>query len=421
MSKKKTTRQEFKPTKKTLSNLQKQKRKQKIVLFSGVATVTVALVFLVLGLVFQWYIPRVKPLGEVVIEVNETKIKMDYYIDAFRYQAQGQSTEILPYFFEPVTNYIVSAELLKQNAADLGYQITDAQVNDYLKDYDIKPNDAIKDYVRGFLLREELVENYFKPMLPESGEHRQVNAMFLESESQLQQMLARIENDETFSDLAAEYSLDSNTKNNKGDLGFKPEGVFAYEINNDILTEAVFSASPGTGSVYQENKSKNVGYWLIEIVDRRTEGDIDEAHVKIMLLGSEAEALQIRELLEGGGDFEDLAKEFCHIWEEETGSDLGWIVPGDVSDTFDAFVFGDSASAGSISEPIRDTGYSTSGGWWLFKILDIKETEISNSHADTLAEIELSAWMQEVESNPDNVIVKNMDDDKKSFVLSRLR
>ena len=50
-------------------------------------------------------------------------------------------------------------------------------------------------------------------------------AMFLESEAQANEVIARIEAGEDFGELAAELSLDDVTKEAEGDLGWCPLGV----------------------------------------------------------------------------------------------------------------------------------------------------------------------------------------------------
>jgi len=119
LSKKKQVKQEWKPTKKHLSHLKKQQRRQKFILFSGIGVICLAAVMVVLGLVLQWYIPQVKPLKDTVLEVNGTSFKMNYYIDAIKYQTRGYSEQMVQYFLDPVANNIINGELTRQYANDL--------------------------------------------------------------------------------------------------------------------------------------------------------------------------------------------------------------------------------------------------------------------------------------------------------------
>ena len=115
-------------------------------MFSGIGIVSAAVVLIILGLVFQWYMPRIKPLSEVVLEVNDTSFKMDYYLDSFRYQTQGQSEQIIQYFIDPVANTIVESELARQHANEEGYQVTRQEIDEALAEYEGEINDSVRDY-----------------------------------------------------------------------------------------------------------------------------------------------------------------------------------------------------------------------------------------------------------------------------------
>jgi len=417
LSKNKPTQQEYKPTKRHLSNLQKQKRRQKIILFSGIATVAAAMVFVILGLVFQWYIPKIKPMNEVVLEVNGTGYKMSYLVDSLRYQTQGQSEMIIPYFVDPVANSIIQAELARQYAGQLGYTVSNDEIDDALKEYTGKINPAIRDYVGNYLLQQKLMEEYFKAQLPANTEHREVYAVFLESESQADEVIERLENGELFETIAAELSLDYFTEENSGKLGFHPGGVIVELVGSQILENAVFESQTGFGKEYEENTNKNVGYWLIEILDRRVEKETDQARARVMLLSSQEEALEVKGLLEDGGDFDALAEKHSSMWDEDGGAELDWFVKGDISSAFDDYVFNSENPAGAVSQPIKDVEQTTKGGWWLFDVIRIENSAISDDDADILAYQALRDWLEEIGENPDNVVDNYLDQTRKDYAV----
>ncbi|MBN1369788.1 MAG: peptidylprolyl isomerase, partial [Dehalococcoidaceae bacterium] len=400
-----------------LSNLQKQKRRQKIILFSGIATVAAAAVFVILGLIFQWYIPKIKPLSEVVIEVNGTSYKMSYLVDSLKYQTQGQSEMIIPYFVDPVANSIIQAELTRQYADELGYTVSSAEIDDALKEYTGKINPAIRDYVRNYLLQQKLIDEYFKAQLPDSAEHREAYAMFLESESQADEVIERLENGELFETIATELSLDDFTEENSGKLGFHPGGIIVELAGSQILEDAVFENQTGYGKEYEENKNKNVGYWLIEILERRVEKETEQARARVMLLSSEEEAVEVKSLLAGGGDFDALAEEYSLMWDEDGGAELDWFAEGDISHAFDDYVFNSENTVGSVSQPVKDVEQTTKGGWWLFDITRIENSAISDDDADILAYRALRDWLEEIGDNPDNVVNNYLDQTRKDYAV----
>jgi len=417
LSKKKSTRQEYKPTRRHLSNLQKQKRRQRIILFSAIATVAAAVIFVVLGLYFQWYIPKVKPMSEVILEVNGTSYKMRYLVDSLEYQTQGQSENIIPYFVDPVANSIIRAELTRQYAEDLGYTVSDTEIEDALKNYTGDKNSAIRDYTRNVLLQQKLIEEYFKSQLPDNTEHREVYAIFLESEYQAEVIKERLEQGESFEAIAAELSLDDYTENNSGKLGFHPEGIIVELAGSQILEDAVFEGQTGLGTKYEEAKNKNVGYWLIEILERRVENETEQARARVMLLSSEAEALEVKALLDSGGDFDALAEEYSIMWDEDGGAELDWFTQGDISNAFDEYVFESENPSGVVSQPVKDVEQSTEGGWWLYDIKRIENSAISEDDADILAYQALRSWLEEIEDNPDNEVNNYLDQTKKDYAV----
>ncbi|MDD5604406.1 MAG: peptidylprolyl isomerase [Dehalococcoidales bacterium] len=420
MSKKKQDKQEWKPTKKHLSNLKKAQRRQKIILFSGISVICLSVVMVVLGLVLQWYIPKIKPLKDVVLEVNGTAFKMNYYIDAVKYQTSGYSSQLVPYFLDPVANNIINGELTRQYANELGYTVSDSEVDEYLEEQDIKPNAAIRDYTHTYLLQKKLIEEHFKTQLPAETELRDAFAIFLESQSQVIEVIARLDSGESFEDIAEELSLDDATKKISGALGKHPAGVIAYKYGSEVLEEAIFTANIGTHSIYDEDKNKAVGYWLIEVLERSEDSESPAANVRVMLLTSEEEAISIRERLVNGEDFDELAEEYSKIWDDESGSLIEEVVPEDISSAFDDYVFGDDLSMNEISQPIRDIEQSTKGGYWLYQVASIETGAISEEDADTLSYLDLEEWLKTIRDNSNNVINNHLDEEKKAFALEKI-
>lgn len=420
MSKRKQEKQEWKPTKKHLSNLKKQQRRQKIILFSGIGIICAAVVMVVLGMVFQWYIPKVKPLKETVLEVNGTSYKMNYFIDAVKYQTQGYTPQVIPYFIDPVANNIINGELTRQYAAELGYTISESEVDEYLEEREIMANPAIRDYVHTYLLQKKLMEEYFMSQLPAETELRTAYGMFLESQSQVENVMARLENGEDFKDIASELSLDSNTKDASGDLGKHPAGIFAYEFGSDLLEEAIFSAETGIHSLFDEEKGKQVAYWIIEVIERGEDEEYPAANVRVMLLSSEEEALSVRESLINGEDFDELAEEYSLVWDEDSGSLYEEVIPGDVSEAFDGYVFGEDQPVNEISQPIRDVEQSSKGGYWLYQVLSIETGAISEEDADSLVFLDLEDWIKTIRENEDNDINNYLDEENKQFAIEKI-
>jgi parvulin-like peptidyl-prolyl isomerase len=189
--------------------------------------------------------------------------------------------------------------------------------------------------------------------------------MLLESESQAAEFKGRIEAGEDFRTLAGELSLESLSKDNNGDLGWQPEGVLTMSLGISMVDEYAFIAEVGVLSqpVCDEQINKDVGYWIAKVLEKE-----EQARVLGMLLGSEEEAQRVRDRLEAGEDFGELAKEFS---QDEVS---GWWSPGQAGPAFDDFVFNPEIKLGTVSEPIFDDTFATERGYWLL-IKAVKKRE----------------------------------------------
>ena len=418
MSKKKIEKPKRYVTRRQRSYWEKQKRRQRIILFSGIFTVLAVVVLVITGLCTQWYLPEIKPLGKTAIEVNGTEFKMDYYIDSLKFQSGGQS-EFMQFFLDIVLENIEQNELIRQAALALGFSVGDDAIKQYIEDNQLPDNQAVRDLVETQFLREKLWDEYFDPQVSAETEQLHVMAMFLESQVQAQDIIARLEAGEDFAQLAGELSLDTLTKEEEGDLGWRPEGVLDRLLNTGVLDESAFSQTVGTlgQPIYDEDKTKSVGYWLIQVIERQE--DVAEARIKAMLLGSEEVAQDIIARLEAGEDFGELAVEFSLLNDAENNlGDLGWVVEGNLSPAAEEFIFGDS-ELNVTSQPIRDEEQATSGGYWLVKIVDGDVREVSDENRDLLVAGALAQWQSVVLDDPENVVVDYLDEELRDFAIRK--
>jgi parvulin-like peptidyl-prolyl isomerase len=406
-------------TKRQLSRWQQQKRRQRLILIAGIAIIVVVLGVLGVGVYNQWYLGEYKPQHEVLIEVNGVKFDMDYFIKMLKFYSAGASPSDLPRLADQVVKTIEQAELIREEAPKLGFSVSDAEVEAKLKSYNPPLSEDYRDLVRTQLLVSKLLDEYFDKQVPTYADQRHILAMFLESEGQANDVRARLEAGEDFSELASELSLDTTTKDQKGDLGWHPEGILTSTLGTSLVDEYAFSAEAGALSspIYDEAKTKPVGYWLIKVLERDTEGG--GAKVKIMLLGSEQEANEVRAKLEAGEDFAALAKEFSlHTQSKDNGGDFD-ISKGTMGEAIDDFVF--NSELGVLSQPIRDDKQSTTGGYWLVKVTEIDSNrQISDEDRNLLKNDAFTKWVDGLFNDPNNKITSYMDENKRLFAVSHV-
>ncbi len=442
--KKKVEKPQREFTRRQLSRWQQQKRRQRIIFGSAILIIVAVLAVVGVGVYSQWYVPKYKPLHETVIEVNGTKFDMDYYIKMleFYYYVQGMPAEYLIFIADEVVKDIEQNELIRQAATELGISVSDEEVDERLDSYDPpltkEYRDLVREPVRAGLLQERLFDEYFEEEVAMFAEQRHIMAMFLESESQVNEVIARLEAGEDFAELAAELSLDAVCKENEGDLGWRPQGVLVLPllIGSSVLEENAFNCEVGVLShpIYEETKTKMVGYWLIEVIERSEEaeeeeteaaaaeeGEVEEAQatVKVMLLASEQEANEVRARLEEGEDFATLAEEFSqHEASRENGGDFEVTSADMMSSAFSEFVFDPEVELETLSQPIRDDEVSTEGGYWLIEVVDIDDNrEIEEENRDLLKGDALSKWVEALWDDPDNNIVSYLDEEKKLWAI----
>ncbi len=417
MAKKKELHVAHPPTRRQLTHWQKQALRQRIIGVTGLVTIFSVIVVLVSGWYFKQYVPIDKPMGETVVEVNGHKFSMAYYVEALKYFAGGQ-TSYYSYITDIVEQNIEQIEIMKEACVKLGITVSDDEVNQKIKDNSLSVSQAVKDIVRGQLLKDKLLTDYFGSQVPASAEQRDVLAMFVESQSQLDDIKARVNIGVDFGQLATDNSLESTTTGNKGAMGYRPKGVFDYLLNTTGLDDAIFAQQVGNWGELQDNaKTKQVGYWLVKVTERKD--DNSQVHVSSMLLSSEQEAVGIKVKLDAGEDFTTLAQQYSQNWSDTSKDDLGWITP-DSTAVYKAFAFDTATTIGTISSFIKDTSQNTKGGYWLFKINDSAVKDISAEDKTTIINQAFNNWLTALQADTtNNKIINSLDEAKKAFAVNQ--
>ena len=435
--KKKAEKPRHAPTKRQLSHFKQHQRRQRFIFGSGILIIVAVLVIIGVGVYFGWYVPEVQPLNETVIRVNDTEFSMDYYLKFMTYQAlqlQAFGLEItydqMVPLAEGTASGIENNELVRQEAEKLGITVSDEEIQEKL-DAELGENDpaliadyreVIDDIFMRRLLTDKLLAEYFDPQVPRSAEQRQILAMFLESQSQAEEVRERLEAGELFTELAAELCLDNYCKSQEGDLGWQPRGILPRYVDSSILEESAFSAEVRVLSqpIYEETKLKTLGYWLIQV--EFVDAEAETAELKVMLLGSEQEANEVRARLEAGEDFAALAGEFSqHEASRDEGGEFELTTRGRFAPAFDEFVFDPELEMGTLSQPIRDDIINTEGGYWLIKVVRAEDDRLLEEEVrDILKGDLLNEWLEGLPENPDNIVENYLDEEKTDWAIFRV-
>jgi parvulin-like peptidyl-prolyl isomerase len=413
------------PTKHQLSRQQQQRKRQRLFLIIGISVIAV-----VAGVIGGgWYKNDYLPMREVVIKVNDTEFNMGYYVTQLKVQGEvyqriygtNQASIYTATLADQVEGFIEQTELMRQAALGLGISVTDREVDEALKKSDPPLGKDYRELMRHDILIQKLLDEYFDQEVPLSAEQRDIMAMFLGSESQAVSTRARLAEGEDFATLASELSLYDASQNGDGDLGWHPQGILSQRFGLTIPEDYAFSAEVGALSqpLPDEERTKNVGYWLAEVLETDQDEQGELYHLEVMLLGSEQEAQDIRARLEAGEDFATLAKEYSQDNASKgDGGDLGLLAAEDIQESLKDFVL--NSEVGTLSEPVRDDTVTTKGGYWLVKVAAEEDSrQISDEDRNFLKNKALSDWSTSLSTDPESKVESYLDSAKKAWAIEQ--
>ena len=389
-------------TRRQRSHLQKQKRRQRIIFYGGVSVIAAVVLIVLTG----WFMGEYLPLHKTVLKVNDTEFDTSYYIDVLKIAGSNQQSPNIQMLAGSVIQQITQNELISQGAEELGVTVSDEEVKQMLEDLGLPLSDGYVGFFRAQLLQNRLRDEYFGAQVPESDKQVHVMAMLVESESQALEIRNGLLSGDNFTALAEEFAQNYYSKNvNQGDFGWHPEVILNNQLGSLVPVDYAFGAKAGALSapLYDEDMYKQVGYWLIKVLEKPAE---DQANVQAVFLSSEDEAKEIKARLEAGEDLGPIADEYSdYSPSRDKHGELGTIMPGGISDIFDEYVFDLGVELGMWSEPIRDETYWSKGGYWLVKVVDKDDDrKLSDEDRSFLIGQLFDDWVAVLMADPDNIV-----------------
>jgi len=124
------------------------------------------------------------------------------------------------------------------------------------------------------------------------------------------------------------------------------------------------------------------GFHILKLLDKRSRNEpavVNQTHARHILIRvneitSESDAKvkieRLKDRLDSGAKFEDIAKLYSEDATSAKGGDLGWLNPGDVVAAFEQAM--DRLPLKQVSAPVR-----TSFGWHLIEVLERRKQDVT--------------------------------------------
>ncbi len=378
--------------------------------------------------------PRVVAVDRVIAVVNDEAITQYELDDARRIvvqqlkqqNVQQPATDVLD---KQVLERLITERALLQHAKDSGIKVDDTQVERAIQRI-AEDNKLTLDGLRQALAREGVayvryredvrseivmqrlrerevdaritvsdaeVENYLATIKAQSGgeaEYRlahilvlvpeQANAEQIEAKRRrAEEALKNIRGGTDFGQVAAGFS-DASDALSGGNLGWRPGARLPT-----VFAETVRGMKAGDVSPVLRSAA---GFHIVKLIERRSRNEpalVDQTHVRHILIRvneitSEAEGKgkidRLKDRLDGGAKFEDMAKLNSEDASSAKGGDLGWLGPGDTVPVFEEAM--NKLTVNQVSAPVR-----TPFGWHLIEVLGRRKQDVSADRERTQAQL----------------------------------
>ena len=213
--------------------------------------------------------------------------------------------------------------------------------------------------------------------VPENASPEQIQARRARAEDVIAQLAAGAD----FAQLSASHS-DAPNALQGGAFGWRASGKMPA-----LFADALKPLQPG--QIAPLLRSSN-GFHILKLIDKRgldTALSVTQTHARHILiktneLTSEADArnrlLQLKERIDNGVKFDELARLHSEDASASKGGDLGWINPGDTVPDFEKAM--DALQPGQVSAPIQSPF-----GWHLIQVLERRNQDVTQERQKLLA------------------------------------
>ncbi|MGY1490319.1 peptidylprolyl isomerase [Methylobacillus pratensis] len=281
--------------------------------------------------------------------------------------------EGIPYrkFREDIRNEIILARL-REREVDNRVNVTESEIDNFLTTQSARTDIQDEFEVAHILVR-----------APEEGTPEELQKLKAKAETALKELQGGAD----FAQVSAGYS-DAPNALEGGMLGWKTSSQLPA-----LFADTLQALQPGQLSPILRSPN---GYHILKLLNRRGGSSplvVDQTHVRHILIKlsevvSELEAEQkinsIKERLDHGADFAELARQYSEDASANNGGDLGWTNPGDTVPPFEQAM--NALEINQISAPVR-----TPFGWHILQILERRKQDMTQESARLKARQEIRA------------------------------
>ena len=284
--------------------------------------------------------------------------------DSFRKQLEKEGVSFTR-FREELRNEIVISRL-KEREVDSKILITDAEVDNYLKNQQA-PGSKGDEYSLAHIL----------VLVPEQASPEQIQA----KKAVAEKALGQIRGGADFRQVSAGVS-DAQNALEGGPLGWRPTSRLPQ-----IFVDAAKNMK--VGDVSPVLRSAN-GFHILKLLDKRgneTPVIVQQTHARHILIRlnevvSETDAkhrlASLKERVDNGTDFAELARLQSEDPSASRGGDLGWLSPGDTVPEFERAMA--ALEPGETSDPIQSPF-----GWHLIQVIERRSEDLSKERQRVMA------------------------------------
>jgi len=263
----------------------------------------------------------------------------------------------MPKFREDIRNEITIARL-REREVENKINVSEGEVDNYLTTQANRGEEQDEFEISHILIR-----------TPEDGSPEDLQ----KAKTKAEEALKQLSKGASFAQVSAGYS-DAPNALEGGLMGWKNGTQIPALFLDTIKTMQV-------GDVSKAIRSPN-GFHILKLTNRRGGTSslvINQTHTRHILIKlsevvSEKEAKRkmdnIKERLDNGAKFEELARQYSEDGSANNGGDLGWINPGDTVPPFEKAM--NALKIGEISEPVLSPF-----GWHIIQVLERRQQDMT--------------------------------------------